>query len=105
MNKVNEASPANKVSDVERVVMRLQHQYTTQNDGGGVNGFCRVNNGDLLMLLRKVERLTALADEPMRVIAAASIREATRRPDLIGYDGVLLSEILMRNVREYIQDA
>jgi len=103
MNVENEESSAES-ANLQRVVMRLQHQYTTQNDGGGANGVCRVNNGDLLMLLRKFERVTALADEPMRVIAVASIREATRCPDLIGYDGALLSEILMRNVREYIQD-
>lgn len=92
-------------NEVERVVRRLKHQYTTQNDGGGIDGWCRVNSGDLLMLLRKVERITSLSDEPMRVIAVASIREATGCPDLIGNDGALLSEILMRNVREYIQDA
>jgi len=59
MNKVNEASPANKVSDVERVVMRLHHQYITQNDGGGVSGYCRVSSGDLLDLLHYIGRLTA----------------------------------------------
>lgn len=52
MNKVNEASPATSGSGLERLVRRLEHQYTTQNDGGGHNGYCRVNNGDLLTLLR-----------------------------------------------------
>lgn len=35
MNEVNEASPANKVSDVERVVSRLQAGWTLTNRGTG----------------------------------------------------------------------
>lgn len=54
----SEMSPASKTSDVHRLVMRLNHQYTTQNDGGGRNGYCRVSSGDLLDLLHCVETLT-----------------------------------------------
>ena len=53
----SEMSPASNASDVHRQVRRLRHQYTTQNDGGGRNGLCRVNVGDLLDLIKHYEEI------------------------------------------------
>lgn len=51
------------MSDHERIVRRLENQYTTQNDGGGRAGYCRVNSGDLLDLLQALAKLRADADK------------------------------------------
>jgi hypothetical protein len=58
MNVENEESSAES-ANLQRVVMRLNHQYITRNDGRGRNGLCRVSSGDLLDLLHYVEKMTA----------------------------------------------
>lgn len=52
--------------------------------------------------MRQVERLRALACEPMRVIAVDAIRAVTGGPDIKG-NGLYLSEEIMRGVAEYIE--
>lgn len=48
------------------------------------------------------DRLKLLADEPMRVIAVRAIREVTGCPDIRGENGKYLVDVLMREVKEYI---
>jgi len=40
----------------QELVDRLRKQYTLNNDGGGLDGKCRVSNKDLLELLRLIEQ-------------------------------------------------
>ena len=61
MNVENEESSAES-ANLQRVVMRLTHQYITRNDGRGRNGLCRVSSGDLLDLLHYVEKMAAQSD-------------------------------------------
>lgn len=87
------------VSRLDRLVMRLGNAAENH----------ALEIGDAWNLLQEahdeIQRLSALSCEPMRVISVAAIREATGCPDLIGKTGEPLSEILMREIREYIHGA
>jgi hypothetical protein len=50
----------------------------------------------------ELQRISMLNCEPMQVIAVSSIIEATNCPDIKGVTGDYLTDILMRNVRDYI---
>lgn len=63
----------------------------------------RVKSPDLMYAASdEIDRLRGLLGEPLRVIAVEAIREATGCPDLIGRDGVALTDKLLKKAADLL---
>ena len=69
---------------------------------GAATDYPRPNWHKVRELEQEIERLRGLLGEPLRVIAVEAIREATGCPDLIGRDGVALTDKLLKKAAELL---
>lgn len=84
------------MTHTQELVDSLRKQYTLNNDGGGLDGRCRVSNKDLLELLRlaeHAEQQNAELKEQSSRLANESVRQAQQNADLCVKNAELLDAV------------